>query len=231
VIWWQGEEDARHPQRHRVLYPAVIRSWRAEWGNGDFPWISMQVPTGRGLRADRSVSALPANASASDQDAFIRQTYVRALAQFPRTSFVSSLDLKGGIHPVDTDAYAGRLFYQALALVYGESFLYSGPLYSSMEIEGSTIRIHYRNDTDDGLTAQGGGPIQGFAITGDNVTWHWADAVVDGNDVVLSSASVASPAAARYAWANRPTWANLVNAAGFPAAAFSTEVTPGEYGP
>ncbi|HXC50591.1 MAG TPA: sialate O-acetylesterase [Candidatus Limnocylindrales bacterium] len=231
VIWWQGEEDARHPQRHRTLYPAVIRSWRAEWGNGDFPWISMQVPTGRGLRADRSVSALPSNASASDKDSFIRQTYVRALAEFPYTSFASSLDLKGGTHPPDTDAYSTRLFYQALALVYGESFLYSGPLFSSMEIEGSTIRIHYRNDTDDGLTAQGGGPIQGFAITGDNVTWHWADVAVDGNDIVLSSASVASPVAARYAWGNRPTWANLVNAAGLAAAAFSTEVTPGEYGP
>ena len=231
VIWWQGEADSRYPQKHRVVYPAVIRSWRADWQNGDFPWIAMQVPTGRGLRFDQSVKPLPDNPSATNMDAFIRQTYVRTLAEFPNTSFASSLDLKGGTHPPDSVAYAERLFYQALNLVYGDSFTYSGPLYASMAIEGSSVRIRYRHNTDNGLAARDGGPIQGFAITADNVTWHWADAVVDGNDILLSSPSVPNPVAARYAWASRPRWANLVNETGMTAAAFSTEVTPGEYGP
>jgi sialate O-acetylesterase len=103
-------------------------------------------------------------------------------------------------------------------------------MYSSMEIEGgTTIRVHYRAGTADGLAAQGGGAIQGFAITEDNVTWHWADAQIDGNDILLSSASAPNPIAARYAWGNRPTWANLVNGAGLAAAAFASDVTPGEY--
>ncbi|MFN2377214.1 MAG: sialate O-acetylesterase [Candidatus Binatia bacterium] len=232
VLWWQGEEDSKYPVRHRVLYPALIRSWRTGWENGDFPWISMQVPTGRGLMEGEDAGLLPANASASDADAFIRHTYVRALAVFPFTSFVSSLDLKGGIHPRDTLAYSTRLSAQALALVYGQPIPYSGPLYASMTDEGGgVLRIHFREHTDDGLAARDGGAIQGFAVTGDHVTWHWADAVVDGNDILLSNASVPSPVAARYAWANRPTWANLVNAAGFAAAAFATDVTPGEFGP
>ena len=109
VVWWQGEADVHRPVTHRTLYPAVIRSWRSEWGIGDFPWISMQVPTGRGLRPGDTPTALPTNASATDSGAFIRQTYVRALAEFPNTSFASTLDLEGGIHPTDTDAYSKRL--------------------------------------------------------------------------------------------------------------------------
>ncbi len=232
VVWWQGEADSRRPEVHRALYPAVVRSWRSEWGIGDFPWISMQVPTGRGLRPDlENAEPLPANASAPDPNAFIRHTYVRVLEEFPYTSFAASLDLEGGIHPRDTASYAKRLSDQALALVYGQDIPYSGPLYSSMDVEGSALRIHYRAGTADGLATRDGGPAQGFAITGDNETWHWADAAIDGSDVVLTSPAVPSPVGARYAWANRPTWANLVNGAGLAAAAFATDVTPGEFGP
>jgi sialate O-acetylesterase len=178
------------------------------------------------------VSELPVNASATDEAAFMRQTFLMTLAAFPNTSFVSSLDLEGGIHPRDTLAYSSRLADQALVLVYGQNYMYSGPIYSSMAIEGgSTIRIHYRTNTATGLTTQDGGPVQGFAITEDNVTWHWADAVIDGTDVLLSSASAPNPIAARYAWGNRPTWANLVNGSGMAAAAFASDVTPGEFGP
>ncbi|MFN2428083.1 MAG: sialate O-acetylesterase [Candidatus Binatia bacterium] len=231
VVWWQGEADARRPEVHRTLYPAVLRSWRTEWGIGDFPWISMQVPTGRGLQADGVSAPLPVNASASDKDAFLRHTYVRALEEFPYTSFASSLDLEGGIHPRDTAAYSKRLSDQALALVYGHDIAYAGPMYSSMEIEGAMIRIHYRAGTAVDLDTRDAADVQGFAITGDNVTWHWADAAIDGQDVLLSSVNVPSPIAARYAWANRPTWANLVNGAGLAASAFATDVTPGEFGP
>jgi sialate O-acetylesterase len=228
VIWWQGEADYKRPQRHRTLFPAAIRSWRNEWGFGDFPWISVQTPTGRGLKVGETPDALPTNPSAEDSSAFMRHTYLRSLEQFPATSVVTSLDLEGGIHPVDPEAYAERLADQALALVYGQNVAYSGPLYSSMSIEGSSIRIHYRAGTADGLVAQGG-PLHGFAISGDGVNWFWADAAIDGSEVVLSSASVPSPVAARYAWGSHPTWANLFNGAGLTAASFATDVTPGEY--
>ncbi len=228
LIWWQGEADLKRPDRHRTLLPAVIRSWRTEWGLGDFPWISMQVPAGRGLQAGATPDVLPANPSADDMTAFMRQTYLVTLAEFPATSFVSSLDLEGGVHPVDTDTYSGRLADQALALVYGQSLAYSGPIYASMTSEPGAIRIHYRANTADGLAAQGG-PLQGFAITEDNLTWHWADAEIQGDEVVLSSPSAPNPVAARYAWTSRPTWANLFNSAGLGAAAFATDVTPGEY--
>jgi sialate O-acetylesterase len=138
------------------------------------------------------------------------------------------VDLEGGIHPRDTDLYARRLADHALALVYGHDIAYSGPLYSSMTIEGDRIRIRYRSGTAEGLNAQGSS-LDGFAISGDSATWFWADAAIEGNEVVLSSTSVAAPVAARYAWASRPTWANLFNGAGLGAASFATDVTPGEY--
>jgi sialate O-acetylesterase len=229
VIWWQGEADYKRPVRHLTLLPAVIRSWREEWGVGDFPWISMQTPTGRGFRLESVTPApLPDSASYSDTSAFMRHTYLQSLAIFPATSLVTSLDLEGGIHPRDSEAYASRLADQALALVYGQDIVYSGPIFSSMSVEGSSIRIRFRAGTAEGLQAVGG-PLSGFAVTGDEVTWHWADAVIDGNEVVLTSANVPTPIAARYAWATRPTWANLFNGAALAAAPFATDVTPGEF--
>jgi len=229
IMWWQGESDRKRTARHRTVFEPLIRSWRNEWGYGNIPWISMQIPTGRGLKLGVAPDSLPPNPSASDDNAFMRHTFLRSLEAFPLTSVISSLDLDGGIHPVDTDAYSKRMSDQALALVYGHHIPYSGPLYASMAIEGSSIRISYRDKTADGLVAQGG-PLQGFAITEDLVTWHWADAQIEVDEVVVSSAQAPNPIAVRYAWANRPTWANLFNGAGLTAVPFSTDTTPGQWG-
>jgi sialate O-acetylesterase len=158
----------------------------------------------------------------------MRHTYLRSLEQFPATSLVTSIDLRGGIHPRDPVAYAGRLADHALALVYGQSVVYSGPIYSSMSIEGASIRIRYRAGTAEGLFTHEGG-LTGFALSSNGSTWHWAEAVIEGNEVVLTSSEVPAPTAARYAWLSRPTWANLFNGAGLGAAPFATDVTPGEY--
>jgi sialate O-acetylesterase len=229
VIWWQGEADYRHPLRHRTLFPALLRSWRVEWAAGDFPWISMQTPTGRGLQVGAdSAYALPLSASTTDSSAYMRHTYLRSLEEFSSTSLVTSVDLEGGIHPPEPEAYATRLADHALALVYGKDIVYSGPLFSSMSIDGSSIRIRYRQGTAEGLWTLGQ-TLTGFAISADGVTWVFADAEIQGNEVVLTSGSVPAPVAARYAWASRPTWANLFNGSGLAAAPFATDVTPGEY--
>jgi sialate O-acetylesterase len=67
--------------------------------------------------------------------------------------------------------------------------------------------------------------LQEFSIAGRDRAWHWADAKVDGDTVVVSSPSVAAPVAARYAWQSNPT-VTLFNAAGLPAGPFRTDEWP-----
>ena len=77
-----------------------------------------------------------------------------------------------------------------------------------------------------GLVAKGGGPLRGFSIAGADRKFVWADARIEGAEVVVRSDRVPIPAAVRYAWANNPV-CNLYNAAGLPASTFRTDDWPG----
>ena len=94
-----------------------------------------------------------------------------------------------------------------------------------MAVEGETIRIRFKH-TDGGLAARGGEPLKGFAIAGEDRKFVEADAVVDGNTVVVRSKEVPNPVAVRYAWADAPE-CNLVNGADLPASPFRTDDWPG----
>lgn len=76
--------------------------------------------------------------------------------------------------------------------------------------------------TGKGLAWKHGEGLQGFEIAGADGVFHWADAKIDDDEVVVSSAKVADPVTVRYAWSRRAPWANLFNEDGLPALAFRT---------
>jgi hypothetical protein len=65
-------------------------------------------------------------------------------------------------------------------------------------------------------------PLRGFSVCGADKKFVWADAVIRGNQVVVSSPRVAAPVAVRYAWADFPL-CNLYNKEGFPAVPFRSD--------
>jgi sialate O-acetylesterase len=67
------------------------------------------------------------------------------------------------------------------------------------------------------------GSVGGFAIAGADRRFVWADARIEGNRVIVSSAQVPTPVAVRYAWSNNPTKASLYNKSGLPAVPFRTD--------
>ena len=103
---------------------------------------------------------------------------------------------------------------------YGVDIPYSGPVYRSLEIEGSFIRVHF-DHTHGGLTAKGG-KLEEFSAAGSDRKWHWAEARIDGDTIVVSSPEVAKPVAVRYAWQSNPA-ATLYNGAGLPAVPFRSD--------
>lgn len=45
VVWYQGEANSpRSPAKYAELFPAMITGWRAEFGQGDFPFYWVQLP-------------------------------------------------------------------------------------------------------------------------------------------------------------------------------------------
>ncbi len=43
AIWYQGESNVGAAYRYRTLFPAMIANWRADWGEGDFPFGFVQI--------------------------------------------------------------------------------------------------------------------------------------------------------------------------------------------
>lgn len=226
VIWWQGEADSRGASEHRHILPALIRGWRQEWGLGDFPFLFVQLPNGKGLPYGQTVRPLPSHSRGRPWAAVMRQAFVETLA-VPNTGMVVTSDLIGGIHPPPElyPEYAGRLADAALVLVYGESFVYSGPIVDSAVAEGSGVRVRFRANTAEGLHS-GPAPLQGFSLSADGENWVWADAAIDGMEVVVSSPLVPAPAAVRYGYASRFKWANLYNVLDLVAGPFEAVVLP-----
>ena len=88
-----------------------------------------------------------------------------------------------------------------------------------MSLEGKRIRIRFRH-TGKGLildTSKG----TGFAISGSDGRFFPADALVDGETIVVSCQDVIAPVAVRYAWEDDPV-TSLRNREGLPASPFRT---------
>ena len=76
------------------------------------------------------------------------------------------------------------------------------------------------------LAARGGEALRGFEIAGRDGVFHPAEAEIqeNGHRVHIWSSRVPEPVAARYAWRNNPSDANLVNAEGLPASPFTVDL-------
>ena len=66
--------------------------------------------------------------------------------------------------------------------------------------------------------------VEGFALSGNDGKWYWADkAEISGDCVNVSSYKVPTPVKIRFGWMDNPT-VNLYNGAGFPAVPFEFTV-------
>ncbi len=216
AIWYQGESNAGGAWQYRTLFPAMIRDWRAAWGQGDFPFLFVQLA---------NFTTAPVNPGDSDW-AELRDAQLHTLRTLPATGMASAIDIGQAedIHPTNKQDVGLRLALWALNGTYAKARECSGPLYLNAQIKNDKIRVRF-DHLGGGLIAKGG-PLKQFAIAGDDHKWVWAEAVIDGDTVVVSSSAVGKPQAVRYAWANNPAGCNLYNKAGLPASPFRTDAWP-----
>ncbi len=216
AIWYQGESNAGRAYQYRTLFPTLIKSWRAEWQEGEFPFYFVQLANYMAARPEPSDSAW----------AELREAQSLTL-KVPATGQAVIIDIGDArdIHPKNKQDVGKRLALWALAKTYGKDVVYSGPIYKSCEIQGDKVVLSF-DSLGGGLVAKGGEPLKGFAIAGSDKKFVWADARIEGDKVSVSSPQVKSPAAVRYAWADNPD-CNLYNKADLPASPFRTDDWPG----
>lgn len=210
AIWYQGESNADRAYQYRELFPLMIRDWRKQW-NSDFPFYFVQLANYMARK----------NKPRESQWAELREAQLQTL-NLENTGMAVTIDIgdAGDIHPKNKQDVGRRLALNARAKTYGENIICSGPLYDSFRIEGNKIRICFKYA--DGLKVKGGTKLKGFAIAGPDHQFYWAEAVIEGNEVVVSSPDVAFPVSVRYAWADNPE-CNLYNSADLPASPFRTD--------
>ncbi len=236
VLWDQGESrTAVGGVDQYTMMGALIRGWRADWQAGDFAFLYVQKPSGGGCAWDLNnpvtnkgekfqqltEAQLAKTVDGPTIDGANVENHVRIMT-YPNTGMVISSDLGGMTHPVNKSGYGSRAAALAQGMTYGKPIEYYGPIYQSHAVEGSKVRIQFTH-VGKGLAAAHSDKLQGFIIAGDDKTFYWADAVIDGDSVVVSSPKVAKPAAVRYGWSGRRPWANLFNQDGLPAITFRTD--------
>ena len=217
AIWYQGESNAGRAYQYRTLLPTMIQDWRTRWNEGDFPFYIVQ------LANYQQSSPTPTE----DAWAELREAQLMTAEHLPNTGIAVTIDIgdAGDIHPKNKQEVGRRLALAALAKTYGEKREYSGPEYKSMKVEGGKIRLAFAH-TGGGLMLKNDGSLTGFAVAGEDHKFAWADAKIEGDTVVVSSSTVSSPVAVRYAWHINPV-SSLYNKAGLPASPFRTDTWPG----
>ncbi len=229
AIWYQGESNADTPEQaltYRTLFPSMISAWRNLWGRGDLPFVFVQIAN---FNARSPIPGSWAN---------LREAQLKALG-VANTAMAVTIDIGEGedIHPKDKWDVGRRVALAARHLAYGEAVAFSGPIYKAMDADGQRIRIRFEH-AEGGLEIgvppphfHPGEPrvpateLHGFAIAGKDGVFVPAKAVIEGETVLVSDASVLQPVAVRYAWADNPS-ANLYNKAGLPASPFRTDDFP-----
>lgn len=216
AIWYQGEANANSAYKYRALFPGMIKSWHDGWGEGSFPFLFVQLAPFAGAQ-----KPLQENAWAE-----LREAQLLTTRTCPNTGMAVITDVGDptNIHPTQKEPVGARLALAARKIAYGESIVYSGPIYKGMKIEGGGITLYF-DHVGGGLVAKDG-ELKGFAVCGADRKFVEATAgIVGGNKVVVSSPSAPNPIAARYGWANCPV-VNLWNKDGLPASPFRTDDFP-----
>ena len=225
AIWYQGESNGNEGESYYHKTQALVNGWRQLFNPElAFYWVQLanfQQPTD--------------SPEGGDGWAKLREAQRKAL-NIKHTGMAVIIDIgeANDIHPRNKQDVGVRLAHWALHQTYGiTGIVASGPLYKNHKIEGDAIRLAFDNvgsglmvGIKEGLEPTkevADGKLARFAIAGADKHWHWAEATIDGSNVVVKAAEVPHPVAVRYAYSMNPTGANLYNKEGIPASPFRTD--------
>ncbi len=209
ATWYQGESNAGRAEQYGRLLPTMIGDWRKQFGQGDFPFLIVQLAN---FKKQQEKPSEPGWADLRES-----QRMTAANDANVGLAVITDIGNASDIHPRNKQDVGKRLMLQALRIAYGKEVVAAGPTAKELTVDGSKVVVAF-DDVGGGLQVKGDA-LKGFAIAAADGDFVWADAKVSGDKVVLTSSEISSPARVRYNWANNPI-GNLFNAEGLPAGPF-----------
>lgn len=208
AIWYQGEANARRAAAYPTVFGTTIASWRGAWGQGDFPFLFVQLP-----------NYLPDSVEKARATwAELRDAQWKVSRGVPNVVMVTAIDQgeSHNLHPTYKTEVGRRLSLAARGTVYGEKIEWSGPQVASHSLRGDTLVVDFTHAI--GLTLRPG-PTASVEVRGVDGRWIAAEATVRDTQLLAWSPLVRAPNAIRYAWRDDPA-VTLWNAVGLPASPF-----------
>lgn len=220
ILWYQGETDLM--LHDMATYPAKVELMLNTWNNllhdKDLPFYYVQISphlyTSRVKdKLKHTTETLPEFWEAQTKCLSLKNTGMIVTTDLP--------DNLADIHPSYKWIVGHRLALVALAKYYGQKVSeYSGPQYQSAKIKKSNIEISFLH-IGSGLIANDNQSLTWFTVAGKDGKFVKADALINGNKIIVSSTEVKRPKYVRFAW-DETAQPNLFNKEGLPAIPFRT---------
>ncbi len=210
AIWYQGESNRGDGMMYHEKMKALIQGWRSVFDNKDMPFYFVQLAP---FTYGGNPLALPEIWEAQE-----------ATLALPNTGMAVTTDISNlrDIHPKNKQDVGVRLARWALAKTYGQKDLvYSGPLYKSHKLVGSTVVVSFKH-AGSKLASNDGKPLNHFQLAGQDGEFKPAVGMIKRDKVIVASDSVAKPVHVRFGW-HQLAEPNLVNEQGLPASPFRTD--------
>jgi sialate O-acetylesterase len=217
VCWYQGENNSYVgiANTYGLMLPVMIAEWRRAFAQPDLPFLVFQLARNRKPQSD------PNEASGI---AVLQEAQLQTVQKTPRTALIVTEDLgEPDVHYKKKEPAAARALNLAMSLAYGREGDAASPSFKSLEIKGNQCIVQIDHAAGS-MKAEGGAP-KGFTVAGEDRKFVFAEAVINGDKITVSSPSVPMPAAVRYAWADMPD-VNMFNAQGLPLSPFRTDNWP-----
>ena len=193
VIWYQGEDNVPRYKTYANMLTTMVRGWRAEWGQGDFPFYYCQIAP-----YDYSLIDWTTNS------ALLREQQSKAELMMPNAGMAVLMDagLEYGIHPRKKHLAGLRLALLALKNTYGvEGLTAESPYYKEVKFQGDTAVVTFERA---GMWVYGSNGLKSdlFEVAGEDRVFHPAKAWIERSKVYVKSDAVKRPVAVRYAFKN-----------------------------
>ena len=236
AIWCQGTSNSGDGRIYAARMEALVQGWRDAWGMPEMPFYFTQMQC--------YGAPDPDNVGFAD----IRQAqHLFFQNNRDNVGMVVQSDLNsahpGGIHYFNKLHPGMRMARWALAKQYGRDIAHTGPVFSGYQVDGGEVVVSFEPDSlfgglmvgskgmaadhrEPGQYVEPARPTPGeelnhFRLCGADRKWHAAEAVIDGDTVVVRSGKVPAPTGVQYAYNAVPERSNLYNKSGLPATPFA----------
>lgn len=213
VIWYQGEENVSRSGYYADLFSRMIKGWREEWKEGDFPFYFCQIAP-----YDYNIIGW-----GQYNSAFLREQQAKAEKMNKNVGMACLMDagLEYGIHPRKKQLAGMRLALLALDKTYGIKGITSETArYKDVEFKGDTAVITFERA---GMWVYGKNGLKSdlFEVAGEDRVFHPAKAWIERSKLYVKCDEVKKPVAVRYAfkdWADGDLFCD-----GLPVSSFRTD--------